>query len=91
MICISIDVTLLDKARFKSITRKNGKAAVFCDLVLFETDNDYGDYIVKQGVSKDERANKVQMPILGNGKIIGKGGGGQPSAPAGSDAGEPPF
>lgn len=72
MITISIDVTLLDKARFKSVTRQNGKDAKFCDLVLIETpDGKYGDFMVKQDCTKEERAAKVEMPILGNGKIRG--------------------
>lgn len=72
MITISIDVTQLDKSRFKRMTRKNGKEAVFCDLVLIETpEGKYGDYMVKQSVTKDERAAKKEMPILGNGKHFG--------------------
>lgn len=69
MITLSIDVTLLEKARFKEVTRRNGKKAVFCDLVLMETPNsEHGDFIVKQSVSKEERQARVEMPILGNGK-----------------------
>jgi hypothetical protein len=72
MISLSIDVTLLDKARYKKITRKNGKEAVFCDLILFETpDSAYGDFMVKQSVTKEEREARIEMPILGNGKTIG--------------------
>lgn len=71
MISISIDLSRLDKARFKNITRKNGEKAIFCDLVLFETpQSDYGDYMVKQGITKEDREAGVQLPILGNGKII---------------------
>lgn len=72
MITISIDVTLLDKARFKRVTRKTGVDAVYCDLVLIETPNGkYGDYMVKQSVTKEERAERKEMPILGNGKNWG--------------------
>lgn len=68
---ISIDVTLLDEARFKEVARKNGKRAVFADLILVHTPGgQYGDYMVKQSVSKEERAAKVEMPILGNGKTL---------------------
>ena len=90
MITISIDVTLLDKARFKQITRKNGDKAVFAELILIETpDGKYGDYIVKQGVTKEERAARIEMPILGNGKIVAKQ---SQSTPKSSDDGEPiPF
>lgn len=72
MIKISIDVTLLDKARFKNFTRKNGQTAKFCDLVLIETSNGKDDFLVKQDTTQEERANKVQMPILGNGRHVGE-------------------
>jgi len=71
MITLSIDVTQLDKTRFKRITRKNGKEAIFADLILIDTpESDYGDYIVKQQVTKEERAAKLEMPILGNAKQL---------------------
>lgn len=70
MIQLSIDVTLLQKSRFKEVIRKNGKKAVFCDLVLFESNSPYGDYIVKQSTTKEEKGQDVQLPILGNGKIL---------------------
>ena len=71
MITLSIDVTLLDKSRFKSYTRKNGNVAKFCELVLLETPNsEFGDYMVKQGTTKAEREEGLQMPILGNGKDV---------------------
>jgi hypothetical protein len=31
-------------------------------------DRSQNDYLVKQSVTKDERAARVEMPILGNGK-----------------------
>lgn len=69
MITLSIDLKLIDQSKCKKITRKNGDPATFCDLVLIETpDSDYGDFMCKQGVSKEERQAGVQMPILGNGK-----------------------
>jgi hypothetical protein len=71
MITLSIDVTLLDKARFKRITRKNGTPAVFADLILIPTpDSEFGDYAVKQSVTKAEREEGVQLPFLGNGKEV---------------------
>jgi len=69
MITLSIDVTQLDKARFKEVTRKNGKKAIFCDLVLFEHQSEHGDYLIKQAVTKEERAARKEMPIIGNAKI----------------------
>jgi hypothetical protein len=72
MITLSIDVTRLDRARFKEITRKNGDKAVFVELVLIDTPNsEHGDFMVKQGVTKEERQSRVEMPILGNGKHVG--------------------
>jgi hypothetical protein len=65
MITISIDVTKIDKAR---IVEKNG--AKYLSLVLQDSINDkYGnDFIVRQGCTKEERAQGVKMPIIGNGK-----------------------
>jgi hypothetical protein len=71
MITLSIDVTLLDKKRFKEITRRNGNKAVFCDLVLIEANSQFGDYMVKQSCTKEERQARLQMPIVGNGKNVG--------------------
>jgi len=79
IITISIDATQLDKARFKRITRKGsgpraGMDAVFADLVLVATpEGKFGDYIVKQQVTKEERAARLEMPILGNGKVMDVG------------------
>jgi hypothetical protein len=68
MITLKIDVTLLDKKRFFK-----GKKGIYADLILIETPNgEYGDYMVKQSISKEERAANVQMPILGNAKNWGK-------------------
>lgn len=96
MITISIDVTQLDKARFKEVTRKNGKVAKYCDLVLIDTPNSqYGDFIVKQSVTKEERAARKEMPILGNGKNLDKPSGRrpnlQPETKSQFDDSEPPF
>jgi hypothetical protein len=81
MITLSIDVTQIDKTRLKEITRKNGQKAKFLELILIETpDGQYGDYMVKQGITKEEREARVEMPILGNGKNVG-GGNRQQSRP----------
>ena len=74
-ITFSIDVTLLDKARFKHITRKDGTPAIFCDIILLpnkEGTDRFGNHgMVKQQTSKEERLEgKVEMPILGNFKKI---------------------
>ena len=81
MITLSLDVTQIDKSRLKEITRKNGQKAKFLELILIETpDGQYGDYMVKQGLTKEEREARVEMPILGNGKNVG-GGNRQQSRP----------
>lgn len=66
IITLKINVSLLQKERFFK-----GAKGTYCDLVLIPTpDGQYGDYMVKQSVTKEERATKVEMPILGNGKIF---------------------
>lgn len=72
-IAIDIDVTLLDKERFKRITRKSGQPAVFVSLVLFDKPDAHGnDGFVKQSQSKEDREAGVQLPILGNWKHLGE-------------------
>lgn len=72
LISVSVDVTKLDKSRF--FPGKNG--AKYANLVLVHTpDGKFGDYMVKIDSTKEEREQRVQMPIVGNGKIIGTGGG----------------
>jgi len=66
---IKIDVSKIDKARlFK------GEKGTYLDLTTFiDIDNpgEYGDHgFISQSVTKDERENKVQTPILGNVKIF---------------------
>lgn len=66
MITGKIDVTKIDKAKlFK------GEKGTYLDIVLIETpDNQYGDYMIVQGVSKEERKAGKKGAILGNGKNI---------------------
>jgi hypothetical protein len=73
-IAIDIDVTLLDKARFRRITRKSGQPAVFVYLVLFDKPDAHGnDGFVKQSQTKEERdRGDSQLPILGNWKHLGE-------------------
>jgi hypothetical protein len=71
MITLSIDVKQIDKDRLKPYTRKNGKEAMFLELILIPTpESEFGDYMVKQSVSKEERESGIQMPILGNAKQV---------------------
>lgn len=76
MITLQIDVTKIDKSRLKEVSRKNGETAKFLDLVLIDTPNsEYGDYMVTQQVTKEERQSGVKLPVLGNAKNIVRGGG----------------
>lgn len=67
MITLKIDVNKIDKSRlFK------GQKGTYLDLVLIETPGGkFGDYMVKQSQTKEEREARKEMPILGNGKKIG--------------------
>lgn len=69
-ISIKIDVKKLDKARF--FAAQSG--ALYLDLTMFldpDSEGQYGDHgFITQSLSKDERTNGTQMPILGNGKIF---------------------
>lgn len=86
-------MTLIDKTRLKEVRRKSGETAKFLELVLIETPNGrFGDFIVKQSCTKEERAARKEMPILGNGKNFDSRGGGAPrrdSAPPASE--QPPM
>ena len=68
-ISIKLDVTKIDKSRiFK------GQKGSYLDLTMFlDLDNadQYGNNgFISQSVSKEERAQNVQTPILGNGKVF---------------------
>ncbi len=98
MIIISVDVTKLDKERFKAVVKRDGTTAKYAELVLIDTPNgEYGDFMVKQGVTKEEREARKEMPILGNGKIVGSNRGGPsakhsaPNEPEPADEDEVPF
>jgi hypothetical protein len=67
MITLSINVKKLDKLRFIE-----GEKGTYCNLILIETPNsEYGDYMVKQDMTKEERESGKDSPILGNAKIRG--------------------
>jgi hypothetical protein len=83
MIIMEIDVSKIDKDRFYA--GYNGVKTL--SLVLIETPKGKSDYMVKQGASKEERESKnyPDLPILGNAKIISKGGGKSPRKNNGGD------
>lgn len=67
MISGKIDVTKLDKSKFFK-----GKKGIYADIVLIDTPNgEYGDFVIVQGVSKEEREAGVKGAILGNAKVFG--------------------
>lgn len=64
-IIAKIDVTKIDKARlFK------GQKGTYLDLVIIEKQSEYGDFMICQGVSKEERERGVKGAILGNGRYL---------------------
>ncbi len=69
LITFQIDRKLIDRARMKSVTRRDGSVSEFYEFSMhLLRDRSRSDYIVKQAVTKEERAARVEMPILGNGK-----------------------
>lgn len=68
-ISISIDVTKIDGARIF-----NGKKGKYIDLTTFidldQKDQYDNNGFISQTVSKDERAQGVKTPILGNCKVF---------------------
>jgi hypothetical protein len=77
MIKLNIDVTKIEKKRLFE-----GKKGTYLDCVLIETPNsEYGDYMIVQDISKEEREQGIKGPILGNGKNIQK----KPGQPSGRE------
>ncbi len=72
-----IDVTKITKSRlFK------GAKGTYLDIVLIETPNSqYGDYMIVESVTKEEREAGKKGPILGNAKILGQKPAQQSSPP----------
>lgn len=68
-ISVKIDVSKIEKARLYK-----GKKGTYLDLTTFidtEKEDEYGNHgFISQSVTKEERANKVQTPILGNVKVF---------------------
>lgn len=77
MIEIKIDVKKIDKSRLYK-----GKQGTYLTAVLIPTpDGKYGDYMVVEGISKEEREAGKKGTILGNGKNLTK----KPATPPSSD------
>lgn len=68
MITGKINCSKIDKTRlFK------GEKGTYLDVVLIETPNDQhgNDYMIVQGVTKEEREKGIRGAILGNAKVRG--------------------
>lgn len=68
MIEIKIDVKKIDKSRLYA-----GKQGTYLTAVLIPTpDGKYGDYMIVEGITKEEREAGQKGTILGNGKNLQK-------------------
>jgi hypothetical protein len=74
IVSISLDVTLLDKKRFIPGKKLNARGVMpqyaNLDLKLLDNPKFDNNYIVVERCTKEERAAKVKLPIVGNGKTI---------------------
>lgn len=76
MITIQIDLELLEQARCKEVTRRNGKTARFISLNLIEKPDDRGnDGFISHYMTKEEREQGLRLPIVGNWKELRKATG----------------
>jgi hypothetical protein len=64
MLLAKINCSKIDKSKlFK------GKTGTWLDLVIIDTPNsEYGEYMICQGVSKEDREKGIKGAILGNAK-----------------------
>lgn len=87
MIAIKIDVTKISKERlFK------GTKGTYLNAVLIDTpDGKYGDFMICEEQSKEEREAKAQRVILGNGKYVGRKAAPTQPAPQGGKPPKPPM
>jgi len=85
IITAKIDFNKLDKARFfKGKPDQSGHTPLWIDIVLVERKEPgrFGDtHFITQAASKEERTNKVKMPIIGNATERSFDGGKSQSAP----------
>jgi hypothetical protein len=77
----------IPESRIKVFNRKDGSESLFLELDI-KSNRDGEDkfgktHFCSEATTKEERANKVKMPIIGNGKefIFNSGGGGSKPAP----------
>lgn len=71
MIKLKIDVTKIRKDRLYK-----GSKGTYLNAIMIETPNsDYGDYMICEDVSKEERMQGKKGNILGNAQILDRSGG----------------
>ena len=69
IIKVSLNLSKIDKKRIV-VGEKTGNK--YIDIILVETrDNKYGQWMVQESVSKDERSKGIKGNVLGNGKNMG--------------------
>ena len=86
-VSIKIDVTKIDKSRlFK------GEKGTYLDLTTFidldQKDQYDNNGFISQSVSKEEKENNVQTPLLGNCRVFWKEQGSTPQPSAQPQAGQ---
>lgn len=66
MITLKIDVTKIDKKRLYK-----GQKGTYLSCVMIETPNsEYGDYMIVEETTKEEREAGTKGTILGNAKVL---------------------
>lgn len=71
MIILNINVQKIDKDRLVK-----GEKGVYLNAVLIETPNSkYSEYMIVESIFEEEREAGKKGTILGNAKILTKGGG----------------
>jgi len=84
---VGIDVTKIDKSRITE--GKNGSK--WLNLVLVEFKGEMSDGFVKMKETKEEREERVKLPIIGNFKIYPVKETKSQTKPAFREDEEPPF
>ncbi|GAI90853.1 unnamed protein product [marine sediment metagenome] len=85
---IKIDVTKLDKIKFFK-----GEKGTYCTMTTFidvDIKDQYGNNgFITQSLTKEERQNNIQAPIIGNNRVFFNDSVSQPEQPAPSTHSEP--
>jgi hypothetical protein len=96
IINLSIDLSLVDKAKIKTVAKKDGSTGKYLNVTVFTKDeaDQYGNTAsICISQSKEEREAGAKTVYLGNGKIVGaKGAESKPttnSTPSNDDDGLP--